>query len=133
MLKEQASTWRSSAKEGGGCLADYASHVINLVEFLIRPPEKVAGSVLQPIFSKEVEDAVYTTLFCQDGINGHVSVNWSDDTYRKMTTQITVHGKQGKLYVDQQEVRVYVREEIPDERFDQEAGIRDISPMSPIT
>ena len=117
VLKEQASTWRSSAKEGGGCLADYASHVINLVEFLIRPPEKVAGSVLQPIFSKEVEDAVYSTLFCQDGINGHVSVNWSDDTYRKMTTQITVHGKQGKLYVDQQEVRVYVREEIPDENL----------------
>ncbi|MFC1773650.1 Gfo/Idh/MocA family protein [Pseudomonadota bacterium] len=117
VLKEQASTWRSSAKEGGGCLADYASHVINLIEFMIKPPEKVAGSVLQPIFSKEVEDAVYTTLFCEDGINGHISVNWSDDTYRKMTTQVTVYGKRGKLFVDQQEVRVYVKEDLSDESF----------------
>ena len=117
VLKEQTSTWRSLAKEGGGCLADYASHVINLVEFLINPPEKVAGSVLQAIFSKEVEDAVYTTLFCQDRINGQISVNWSDDTYRKMTTQITIYGKKGKLFVDQQEVRVYVTEDLPDENF----------------
>lgn len=117
VLKEQTSTWRSSAKEGGGCLADYASHVINLVEFLINPPEKVAGSILQSIFSKEVEDAVYTTLHCQDGINGHISVNWSDDTYRKMTTQVTVYGKRGKLFVDQQEIRVYVTEDLPTEGF----------------
>jgi len=117
VLKEEASTWRSSAKEGGGCLADYASHVVNLVEFLIKPADKVAGSVLQSIFSKEVEDAVYTTLLCQDGINGQVSVNWSDETYRKMTTQVTVFGNRGKLFVDQQEVRIYVSEDLPDDGF----------------
>jgi predicted dehydrogenase len=115
VLKEEASTWRSSAKEGGGCLADYASHVVNLVEFLIKPADKVAGSVLQSIFSKEVEDAVYSTLLCKDDINGQISVNWSDDTYRKMTTQVTVYGNKGKLFVDQQEVRIYVSEELPNE------------------
>ncbi len=117
VLKEEASTWRSSAKEGGGCLADYASHVVNLVEFLIKPADQVAGSVLQSIFSKEVEDAVYTTLLCHDGVNGQISVNWSDETYRKMTTQVTVYGNKGKLFVDQQEVRTYVFEDLPGEDF----------------
>jgi predicted dehydrogenase len=117
VLKKEASTWRSSAKEGGGCLADYAAHVINIAEFLVKPAERVAGSVLQSIFSKDVEDAVYSTLYCQDSINGQISVNWSDETYRKMTTQVTVYGKKGKLFVDQQEVRVYVAEDMPGEGF----------------
>lgn len=115
VLKKETSTWRSSAKEGGGCLADYAAHVINIAAFLVKPAGKVAGSVLQSIFSKEVEDAVYATLLCQDDINGQISVNWSDDTYRKMTTQVTVYGKKGKLFVDQQEVRIYVKEDVPGE------------------
>jgi predicted dehydrogenase len=117
VLKEETTTWRSSAKEGGGCLADYAAHVINIAAFIIKPASKVAGSVLQSIFSKNVEDAVYATLFCQDGINGQISVNWSDDTYRKMTTQVTVYGKKGKLFVDQQEVRVYVKDDVPGEKL----------------
>lgn len=117
VLKKEASTWRSSAKEGGGCLADYAAHVINIAAFLIKPASKVAGSVLQSIFSKDVEDAVYATLLCEDDINGQISVNWSDDTYRKMTTQVTVYGKKGKLFVDQQEMRVYVKEDVPDEKL----------------
>ena len=117
VLKKGTSTWRSSSKEGGGCLADYAAHVINIAAFLTKPASKVAGSVLQSIFSKDVEDAVYATLLCQDDINGQISVNWSDDTYRKMTTQVTVNGKKGKLFVDQQEVRIYVKEDVPDEKL----------------
>jgi len=113
VLKEEASTWRSSAKEGGGCLADYAAHVINIAAYLVEPAEKVAGSVLQSIFSREVEDAVYATLLCKDDINGQISVNWSDGTYRKMTTQVTVYGKKGKLFADQQEVRIFVTEDEP--------------------
>lgn len=130
VLKEEASTWRSSAKEGGGCLADYASHVINLAEFLIKPAHKATGSILQSIFSKEVEDAVYTTLLCHDGINGQISVNWSDETYRKMTTQVTVYGKKGKLFADQQEVRIYVGEDKPEEGFSKGWNTRYITDVT---
>ncbi len=34
-----------------------------------------------------------------------------------MTTQVTVYGKRGKLFVDQQEVRVYVTDECADASF----------------
>ena len=117
VLNKDASTWRSSAKEGGGCLADYAAHVINIAEFLVKPAEKVAGSMLQSIFSKDVEDAVSRRRSFYNLFYGQISVNWSDETYRKMTTQVTVYGKNGELFVDQQEVRIFVTENVPSEGF----------------
>jgi predicted dehydrogenase len=130
VLKKNSTTWRSSAKEGGGCLADYAAHVINIASFLIKPADKVVGSILQSIFSNDVEDAVYTTLLCQDDINGQISVNWSDETYRKMTTQITVYGNKGKLFVDQQEVRIYVAEESPKEELEKGWNVKYITDIT---
>lgn len=130
VLKKEAATWRSSAKEGGGCLSDYASHVINLTEFLIKPAYQATGSILQSIFSKEVEDAVYTTLLCSNGITGQIAVNWSDETYRKMTTQITVYGKKGKLFADQQEVRIYVAEDNAKEGLSKGWNIRYITDVT---
>ena len=37
-------TWRSVPEEGGGCLYDYASHVINLIQEVIGRPEKIYGT-----------------------------------------------------------------------------------------
>lgn len=110
VLKEKSDTWRSSSQEGGGCLYDYAAHVINLVNFLIGMPERVQGTVLQSIFSKSVEDAVYSTLIHENNLIGRLSINWSDESYRKMSTQITILGKKGKIIADAQEVKIYLNE-----------------------
>jgi predicted dehydrogenase len=83
VLKEKGGTWRSERSEGGGCLYDYASHTIDLVNFLLGKTVKVAGTELIQIFSKDVEDAVYSTLILDSGISGQLSVNWSDESYRK--------------------------------------------------
>lgn len=120
VLKEKGGTWRSSSTEGGGCLYDYASHVVNLTEFLVGPANKASGSVLQSIFSKGVDDAVYSTLTYKDSKSGQISVNWSDETYRKMTTQVTLFGKKGKLFVDQSEVRIYLQQD--NEKYNFEKG-----------
>jgi len=64
---------------------------------------------LQRVFSREVEDAVYATLVYPDGKNGQLSVNWSDDAYRKMTTRVILWGTRGKIYADRQECRTYLR------------------------
>ena len=44
------------------------------------------------------------------GASGILETNWSDETYRKMSTTVTVHGTKGKLVVDRQELKVYLRE-----------------------
>lgn len=90
VIKEKGNTWRSKPEEGGGCLYDYASHVINLIQEILGRPVKVIGSQLKCIYSKVVEDAVYGTLILENGLSGSLSVNWSDETYCKMSTSITV-------------------------------------------
>ncbi len=96
VVREKATTWRTEKGNGGGCLYDYASHTIDLIHFILAKPVKVSGTQLKSIFSKEVEDAVYASLTLETGLKGQLSVNWSDDTYRKMSTQITLLGKKGE-------------------------------------
>jgi len=109
VLRPKGSTWRTKKSEGGGCLYDYASHAINLVNYLIGMPQKVGGTVLKQVFSAGVEDAVYASMWFAGGRTGQLSVNWSDETYRKMTNQMTIMGTAGKIVVDRQECRVFLR------------------------
>jgi predicted dehydrogenase len=111
VVKKKADTWRSDPEEGGGCLLDYASHVIDLLNDIVSPVKAAKGSLLKSIYSGKVEDAVYSLLEMQSGKTGLLSVNWSDDTYRKMSTSITLVGTNGKLISDANELKVFFREE----------------------
>jgi predicted dehydrogenase len=118
VTKEKGGTWRSKPEEGGGCLYDYASHVLNLVQEIIGRPVKASGSQLKSIYSKGVEDAVYSSLTLDTGLSGLLSVNWSDETYRKMSTSLTVIGKNGKIICDATEIKIFLREPIKKEGLD---------------
>jgi predicted dehydrogenase len=117
VTKEKGGTWRSEPEEGGGCLFDYASHVINLLQEIIGNPVKASGSQLKKIYSKKVEDAVYSILTLENGLSGILSVNWSDDTYRKMATSLTILGKKGKIICDATEIKIYLKEADPKENL----------------
>jgi len=108
VLKPVGKTWRSQSSEGGGCLYDYAAHPINLMNWYVGRPVECAGADLTKQYSADVEDAVYANLRFADGVTGQVSVNWSDETMRKMTTRITVWGDGGKIVADRQELQVYI-------------------------
>ncbi|MHB1178467.1 MAG: Gfo/Idh/MocA family protein [Daejeonella sp.] len=110
VIKKSENTWRSSPEEGGGCLMDYASHVIDLLNYLISPVEEVFASTVKSIFSSRVDDAVYALLKLRSKVTGVLSVNWSDDTYRKMSTSITVIGTKGKIISDGSELKVYFKD-----------------------
>ena len=110
VLKPKGSTWRTQRTEGGGCLYDYAAHPINLVNWYLGAPQSVGGSVLNKVFSKDTEDEVFSTLHYEDGKSAQISVNWSDESYRKMTTKVTIWGTQGRIYADRQECQVYIRD-----------------------
>ena len=47
VTKPKGGTWRSDPEEGGGCLFDYASHVINLIQEIIGKPVKAEGSQIE--------------------------------------------------------------------------------------
>ncbi len=126
---KSGSTWRSKKSEGGGCLHDYASHVVDLMNFIVGPPERVLGAHLRRIYSADVEDAVYATFRYPGGASGQLEANWSDDTHRKMSTTITVYGTKGKIVVDRQECKVYLRQGAEFERYTAGWTIRYITDL----
>lgn len=111
VVKKKADTWRSDPSEGGGCLLDYASHVIDLLNDIVSPIQTAKGTLLKSVFSGQVEDAVYSLVETQNGKSGLISVNWSDDTHRKMTTSVTLVGTKGKLVSDANELKLFLRDE----------------------
>lgn len=120
VTKEKGGTWRSKPEEGGGCLYDYASHVINLIQENIGRPVKINGTLLKSIYSKGVEDAVFSLLTIDSGLSGVLLVNWSDETYRKMSTSLTLQGKKGKIICDATELKIYLKE--PDQKENLDKG-----------
>ena len=109
VLRPKRSTWRSQKSEGGGCLYDYAAHPLNLLNWFFGTPAQASGSFLTPIFSDGIDDQVTATLGWDDGPTAQLSVNWSDESHRKMTTRITMIGTNGRIFADRQECQVYLR------------------------
>lgn len=109
VLQPKGSTWRSARSEGGGCLYDYASHALDLLNFLVGPPQAVSGSVLNRVFSRDVDDEVYATLHFAEGFSGQIAANWSDESFRKMSMKVSLWGRRGRAVADRQELQVYLR------------------------
>ena len=130
VTKPKGGTWRSDPGEGGGCLFDYASHVINLIQEIIGRPVRAEGAMLKKIYSRDVEDAVYSVLKLESGLTGILSVNWSDETYRKMSTSLTVIGKKGKIICDATELKIYLKAPDSSEKLDRGWTIKYITDLA---
>ncbi|HEY0899589.1 MAG TPA: Gfo/Idh/MocA family oxidoreductase [Sphingobacteriaceae bacterium] len=109
VLKKKQDTWRSDPMQGGGCLMDYASHVLDLIQYLLKPVKEVHGTLMKSIYSTAVDDAIYSLLKLENDVSGVLSVNWSDETYRKMSTTITIIGSKGKIISDANELKIYFK------------------------
>jgi scyllo-inositol 2-dehydrogenase (NADP+) len=109
VLRPKGSTWRAQKSEGGGALFDYACHAIDLTNYLIGAPISVSGTVLNSVFSTDVDDEIYSTLQYSDKFFGQLATNWSDDSYRKMSVRLNFWGSNGRINVDRQEIQIYLR------------------------
>lgn len=114
VLKDSSGGWRGQKKKGGGCSYEMASHCIDLVVFLFGRPKGVSGSVLQSVFSSNVDDLVTSTLIYSDSLSGRLVVNWSDASYRKPGNTVTVVGTDGKIIASKYHLRIFLKEAKPD-------------------
>lgn len=106
---EEGKTWRDSRENGGGAVFEVASHAIDLVNFLIGKPDKITGTSMTSIFSKNVEDAVNATFLYKNGVSGTLNVNWSDESFRKPTNKIELFGSHGKILADQHGIKIFMK------------------------
>lgn len=120
-------TWRSKKEEGGGCLMDYAAHLIDLVNYVVGNIVLIKSAELKSFYSHEVEDAVYAIAKTENNKGGTLNVNWSDETYRKMSTSITILGTKGKMIVDGTEIKIYFKDTPSDKIYTKGWNIRHIN------
>jgi scyllo-inositol 2-dehydrogenase (NADP+) len=106
---EDGNTWRDSRANGGGAVFEVASHAIDLVNYIIGKPDRVTGTSLIKVYSKNVEDIVSATFLYKNGISGTLHVNWSDESYRKPTNKIEIFGTKGKILADQHGFKVFLK------------------------
>ncbi len=130
VTKEKGRTWRSKRSEGGGCLYDYASHVLNLVQEVLGRPKEIHGALLKSIYSSGVDDAAYALLSLENGLSGTILVNWSDETYRKMSTSLMVQGKNGKIICDATEIKVFLKNDNPSEALEAGWNVKYITDLA---
>ena len=109
VLRPKGSTWRTTKSEGGGCLHDCASHAIDLMNFVVGAPVEVTGSLLNKVFSADVDDEVYASFRYPGGATGQLAANWSDDSFRKMSMKLSIWGTAGRIVADRQEIQTHYR------------------------
>jgi predicted dehydrogenase len=102
---------------------------VDLLNFLVGPPTRVSGARMQSIFSRHVEDAVSAVFDYGSKMSGILETNWSDETVRKMSTTVTVHGTKGKLIADRQDLKVYLRAAYAFDGYDEGWNTRYITDL----
>jgi predicted dehydrogenase len=117
---DEGSGWRATRESGGGAVFEMASHAIDLVNYLIGKPDKVVGSALNHIYSKNVEDAVSSTFLYRSGTTGTIYINWCDTSYRKPTNKMEIFGDGGRILADQHSLKIFLNQ--PNERHNFQKG-----------
>jgi predicted dehydrogenase len=111
------SGWRASHANGGGAIFDMAAHAIDLIHFLFGAPDRVIGTWMTQVFSRQVEDIVSSTFVYPGGLAGQIYVNWSDKSYRKPTNKLEIFGRKGRLLADQHGIKIHLSAADPDHGF----------------
>ncbi len=124
VLRPKTGSWRGGKQSGGGALYDYATHALDLLNYCFGRPDNVLAASLGSIFSEEVDDEVYALMSYNSGATATLQVNWSDESYRKMSTKLAISGTLGKIIADRQEVQIYMREARPDLNLKQGWNVR---------
>jgi scyllo-inositol 2-dehydrogenase (NADP+) len=124
-------TWRSKKSEGGGCLHDYASHVIDLMNWIVGPPTEVIGATLGKVYSENVDDTVNAMFGYESGLSGSLQTDWTDEGHRKMSTSVVIYGTHGKIIADRQECQVYLKPGMMYEKYEEGWTIKYITELQP--
>lgn len=109
--------WRSKRENGGGVTYEMASHAIDLVNFIIGTPAKVAGATVNYVYSQDVEDVVSATLLYDNNTVGMIYANWCDLSYRKPSNKLEIFGTKGKIIADQHDMKLFLNEADPTGKY----------------
>jgi predicted dehydrogenase len=85
---------------------------------------------LKPIYSSKVEDSVYSLLELSSKLSGVLLANWSDVTYRKMSTSLTILGSKGKIICDANELKVFFNTSDAPEGYSRGWNVKNVTDLT---
>ena len=103
--------WRSKRENGGGATYEMGAHIFDLMEFFFGKPKKIYGSLLNYIYSDNVEDMCSAEVEYANGTTASIHVDWSDFTYRKPMMKLEIIGTKGKIQGDFYGYKIFLKEE----------------------
>lgn len=102
-------SWRGNENIGGGVIHEMASHIIDLINYLLGKPDEVSGIISNRIYSKDAYDQIACVFnYNKEGKKGFMNVNWSDKSCRKPTLDIELFGDAGKIIADLYSIRLFL-------------------------
>ena len=97
--------WRFTKEQsGGGVLLDSGVHVVDLLLWYFGKIKSVSGTV-KSYYSSEVEDFAHASLEFENGAKGYIDTSWSVKGCRVPEINIEVHGSNGTMIVNDDNVR----------------------------
>jgi predicted dehydrogenase len=112
--------WRFKAGQGGALL-DLGSHLVDLLLWYFGEPISVNGNT-RSAYSSEVDDFANGRLGFESGLAGSFDVSWSVEGYRLPEIGIEILGKNGKLKV----IDDYLKLELFSDTLHMKAGFHHI-------
>jgi len=104
------SSWRDNKTVGGGCIYEFASHAIDLIFNYFGSPNKIIGSTIQKVYSKNTDDLVQSTFLYNNNLTGSLIANWSDASFRKPTNRILLFGTNGSIVADKYSLKIFLKQ-----------------------
>jgi predicted dehydrogenase len=109
VLRELKDNWRGKKDIGGGCLMEFSTHTIDLINYLFGKPKNILSATLKRIYSKEVDDYVHAVIEYDNGITGWLNSSWSDESVRLPSNKIIINGKDGKIIATDHTLSMFLK------------------------
>jgi predicted dehydrogenase len=105
--------WRYDPRSsGGGVLMTQNSHLVDLLLWFFGPVQRVTGHVKR-VYSEQVDDFAHAVFEFKSGLSGYMDTSWSVRHHRTVDLSILVHGQNGTLEVNDDDVRLFIDEARP--------------------
>lgn len=101
-----SAAWRGTWElDGGGALMNQAIHYVDLLTWLMGPPESLRGYVDTFSHAIEVEDCASAAICWKSGALG--SFLGATCTYKGLPARIEIHGERGNVVVEGEEIALW--------------------------
>lgn len=103
-------SWQGDFTRGGGALNEYGPHLIDLCHFVFGRVAQVDSAEKGHVHCAKADDRIDVEWTHENGIHGHMRIDWCDTTKRKSVNEFRVTFEKAEVRVDNSAVELIWRD-----------------------